>query len=178
MPGPRRAPPWTAGGALLTYEAFFSLLLLATNDLWLKRHHPSWLSGKASDVALSALLPLFVAALIEWALVAIGRHHALASPTTRRRIAWISWGIATTYFVAVKTMPFATTLHIEMLGALAPGRHFRAVTDPTDLICLPASAVALRALLGAPSRSWSAESISDRPVLVARGERPSSASSR
>lgn len=40
--------------------AVTALVVLVFNDHWLKQHHPSWLSGKLSDVAGLVLLPLWL----------------------------------------------------------------------------------------------------------------------
>ena len=107
--------------------------LIVWNDLWLKRHHPGLVSGKLSDIGLCVFLPLFAAAALEWFAVACRRSiqaNALACAAT---------GI---YFSAVKLWPAATRAHVEWLSIVMPRWHFRAVTDPTDLVCLPAIMIA------------------------------------
>lgn len=121
------------GAWLLSPVALGSFALVAWNDLWLKRHHPGALSGKLSDVGLCIFLPIFVAAVLEWATYAAGRR----ADVTRAACA-----IAALYFAAIKLWPAATHLHVAALGALVPRWHFRAVTDPIDLVCLPAIAIA------------------------------------
>ena len=120
--------------------AFGSALLVVWNDLWLKRQHPGVWSGKLSDVGLCIFLPLFLAAALQygaagWALV-----------TRRPRAAWrldiAACVIAASYFTAIKIWPAATHAHVAWLTAVVPHAKFRAITDPTDLLCLPAIAVA------------------------------------
>lgn len=130
----------TAGGALLSPAALASLALVVWNDAWLKRHHAGLLSGKLSDVGLCVFLPIFVAAAIEWSAFALGR---------RVRVNGLACGIAVAYFVAIKVFAEATQLHVAWLSALVPWWHFRAVTDPTDLVALPATWLAWRTMRAA-----------------------------
>jgi hypothetical protein len=123
----------TPGAALLSPVAFASLAVILTNDLWLKRQHPGLLSGKLSDLGLCVFLPLFVAAVIEWAVLLLG---------SRVRVTALPCALAALYFVAIKVWPSATHAHVAGLSLLVPRWHFRAVTDPPDLVCLPALALA------------------------------------
>ena len=122
---------------LLGPAALASAALVVGNDVWLKRAHPGLVSGKLSDVGLCILLPLVLLAALE---EVPGRR---ARARTRHLVAL---AVALGYFVLVKTVPAATHLHVAALGALVPGVRFRAVTDPTDLVCLPAAFVALRTM--------------------------------
>jgi hypothetical protein len=123
---------------LLSLPALGAVALLAFNDLWLKRWHPGVVSGKLSDVALVVLMPLAAVALLEWASVLARKGALLPS----RHLDTVGTLVALAYFVAVKAWPTATELHLRALGALLPRWHYRAVTDPTDLACLPFALVA------------------------------------
>lgn len=123
----------TPGAALLTPVAIASALLVAWNDLWLKRHAPGLVSGKLSDVGLCVFLPLFIAAALEWLGLLAGRRVRARSSAC---------AIAAAYFTLIKVWPVATHAHVAWLSVLVPSWHFRATTDPTDLLCLPAMVIA------------------------------------
>lgn len=127
----------TPGAVLLSPLALGSVALIVGNDLWLKRQHPGFWSGKLSDVGLCILLPLVIAAAIEWAQALLRRplapHAAFACL------------VAATYFVLVKTYAPATQAHLALLSHLVPSHRFSAVTDPSDLLALPFMGLAYRA---------------------------------
>ena len=135
-------------GALLTSPAgLLSAALIVVNDVWLKRHHPGLLSGKLSDVGLCVFLPLFVLAIIEWTEVArcLLVRAVNGTPPSKvpvARLQALACFVAGAYFVAVKCWPAATAAHIQWVNAFAPGWRAHAVTDPSDLVCLPAIALA------------------------------------
>lgn len=131
------------GAVLLSPIALASAALIAWNDLWLKRHHPGILSGKLSDIGLCIFLPIFIAAALEWSAHLVGRRAPRASS--------IACAIAAFYFSAIKVWPVATHAHVAWLSLVVPRWHFRAVTDPTDLVCLPAIAIAWWAMARAVS---------------------------
>jgi hypothetical protein len=99
-----------------------AVAVLLVNDHYLKLAHPSWLTGKLSDVAGLVFFPALLAAL------------------TRRSI--VATTIATAVvFALVKTWPPATDAYRYALGFLQSPLHpspVVAVTDPTDLLALPA----------------------------------------
>lgn len=130
------------GAALASPAAIASAALIVANDLWLKRHHPGLVSGKLSDLGLCVFLPLFLAAVIEWALHVVGRRVAVNA---------LACVLAASYFAAVKLVPAATRAHVECLSLFVPRWHFRAVTDPTDLVCLPAITIAWWTMRRSPS---------------------------
>jgi hypothetical protein len=130
------------GGHLLRPAPFAAAALIAFNDGYLKRHHPGTLSGKLSDVGLCFFFPLFVVAVVEWAA-----WLALDLPRARPfrlRAGLQHAGVAlgALYFVGIKLFPAGARAHVALLTALFPGRHFRAVADWTDLVCLPLVGVA------------------------------------
>jgi hypothetical protein len=134
------------GAALLSPIAFASALLVLWNDLWLKRQHPGLLSGKLSDIGLCVFLPLLLAAVLEWAdeVRVIIQRGATLLPSLQ--VHGAACALTVVYFVAIKCWPQATQAHVAWLTALGPGWRFRAVTDPTDLFCLPAVLLAWRTL--------------------------------
>ena len=123
------------GAVLLSPAAVASAIVVLVNDLWLKRVHPGVLSGKLSDLALCVFFPLFLFAVFEWA-GAVSRRLRI------ERADVVACFVAGAYFAAIKAWPAATHAHVAWLSALVPGWRFRAVSDPTDLLCLPAMALA------------------------------------
>jgi hypothetical protein len=124
-------------------------LLVAFNDFWLKRHHPGIMSGKLSDVGLCFFFPLLVAAATEWVLWLVAAltkpQQALPQWTLYAASCWFS----AAYFTAIKLFDGGAKLHVELLSALLPAHRFRAVADPTDLLCLPIVWLAYRYLVEA-----------------------------
>ena len=110
--------------------------LVAVNDLWLKAHHPGWLSGKLSDLGLCFLLPVFLVAVGEWGAWVVWR--------LRRRGHWraglgpilLACVVAGAYFAALQLWPVAAVVHVRALHALAPGRGYAVTPDPSDLLAL------------------------------------------
>ena len=131
------------GAALSSPTALASIALVVANDLWLKRHHPGVWSGKLSDLGLCIFLPLFLATVLEYGAAAV-RLLSRAAPSARRSpsIEIAACVVAAGYFTAIKAWPAATHAHVAWLTAVVPRWRFHAVTDPTDLVCLPAIAMA------------------------------------
>jgi hypothetical protein len=144
--------------------AFGSAALVVFNDLWLKRHHPGVWSGKLSDVGLCVFLPLFIAAALEYG--ALGWARVTRRPSALPRVDLLACAVAVVYFTAIKAWPAATHAHVAWLSALVPRWRFRAVTDPTDLLCLPAVVLAWRTLRSGVERPR-------RPEPPARARAPS-----
>jgi hypothetical protein len=117
--------------ALLHPTWLASLALLAVNDHVLKQGHvlPAWLTGKLSDAAGLFVAPALLAALLR--------------VRTRRTLA-LAHGVVGASFVLVKTVPAATHVAEWLLSLVVPSRMW---TDPTDLVALPALALAWRVLL-------------------------------
>lgn len=130
--------------ALLHPVTLVALATLLVNDHVLKWTWPGWITGKLSDVAGLILAPIVLAAVIR----ASRRGHLL-----------VCAAVTAAVFAAVKVDPRATALWCEALscgrwlvatpvellrhGALPAWRALDAVTDPTDLIALPATLAAL-----------------------------------
>jgi hypothetical protein len=143
--------PRVPGSALVSPAGLASAALIVVNDLWLKRHHPGLLSGKLSDVGLCVFLPLVVLAIMEW--IDAARRHLVrgvnGAPASNVSVAqWhvLACLVAGSYFVAVKCWPTATAAHVMWVNAIAPGLRARAVSDPSDLLCLPAMVLAWRTM--------------------------------
>jgi hypothetical protein len=108
-----------------------ALALLVVNDWILKpRFGPSLVTGKLSDIAGLICAPVLLTA-------AIGL--VLRKPLTRRRLV-ASIAATGVCFTAVKLVPWAARVLVTILSAF--GRRAEIYLDPTDLLCLPALAIA------------------------------------
>lgn len=132
---------------LLHPIALLAIVVLVANDHWLKAAYPSWLTGKLSDAAGLTFFPLL--------LLALAGHRA---PRSWRTVAAAALATALV-FALVKSFPPATALFRTTLGvlqwpflALADALRgarvhgpvaVEAVTDPTDLLALPFTALAV-----------------------------------
>jgi hypothetical protein len=143
VPAPTRRAP---GEFLLGAAPIGAALLVAFNDFWLKPRHPGVMSGKLSDLGLCFLFPLLVAAAAEWMLwpatVFAKSAPAVPRPALYAGSCWFS----AAYFTGIKLFDGGAKLHVELLSILFPGPSFRAVADPTDLLCLPLVWIAHRYL--------------------------------
>jgi hypothetical protein len=148
MPGDDRGPGGEtrtrAAAGLLHPVPLVAMAVLALNDHWGKTAWPGWVTGKLSDVAGLAFFPLVLQAAWE----VIGRR----APSRRTLV--VATVLTLGVFVSIKTLPAATTLWAWALGGLQwPARWLfvgtarpvpvAAVTDPTDLVALPAVALAV-----------------------------------
>jgi hypothetical protein len=136
------------------------LVLLLVNDHLLKVHYPSWLSGKLSDVAGLVLLPFVLLALADLAAMASPR---IPAPGRRAVIASVLLTAAT--FTAVQATPLGADAYRWGLAAaqwpfnaiaplivgepMPPLSPVRLTPDLSDLLALPAAAVAWLSFQGA-----------------------------
>lgn len=113
-----------------------ALAVLVLNDHALKgaKVLPGWLTGKLSDFAGLVLFPVLLTALVE-------AHPRAPRRATVALGATLATGLA---FSLLKTWPAANELANRVWGAV--------VLDPTDLVALPALALALHHLLAPPVR--------------------------
>lgn len=135
--------------------ALIALVLLVVNDHVLKVHASGVLSGKLSDVAILVVGPLLLQALYE---LLFDRPTNPCKPSAKIMLAaCAATGVA---FVLEKTFAPATAVYRVLWGALrwpldavialAGGQTVpalgpvAAVTDPTDLLTLPALWLAWR----------------------------------
>ena len=129
-----------------------AVMLLAFNDHYLKRHHPSFLTGKLSDFAGTFFFPLFLCALFQLASHFLnllkrcrrshneslscndGESHDLYPvQITRNQIAGAI--LATDLiFVSVKFIPAITRLYLAFSKAM--GYPSRVTPDVTDRMAL------------------------------------------
>ena len=107
-----------------------AIILLLVNDHVLRILWPSWLTGKLGDVAWLAFAPIVLAALLAPFLPRRGNAAMV--------IAMASVGLV---FALGNTVPAFLALILRSLEWLS-GIPFRLQLDPTDLLTLPALALA------------------------------------
>lgn len=133
--------------------ALAAVVVLVVNDWILKPSAaPHWLTGKLSDVAGLVFAPLVLSALI--GLV------TRAPITLRRLVAVIA--LTAGVFTIVKLSPDAA----HALARVWPGRDATITADPSDLLCLPALAIAAWIGYSVGRRSTSRVPPPDEPPAV------------
>jgi len=117
-----------------------ALVVLVVNDRVLKAEVPSWVTGKLSDMAGLAVAPLVLTAAIDVVLWLVSRTGAPVDWTFRRWKLVLSILATGGVFAAVKVWaPASRWLADTLAGVFGQARI---VTDPTDLLALPALAIA------------------------------------
>jgi hypothetical protein len=114
--------------------------LLVLNDWVLKPRFGGAVTGKLSDLAGLAFAPVVLSAALGLALHAAARLGARLDPSLSRRRLLGCIAATGAGFVAVKLSPGAAEAVAAAVSAL--GRPATIVPDPTDLLCLPALALA------------------------------------
>lgn len=137
-------PSKTAVRALTYWRAIAAIGLLLLNDHVLKDLWPGWVTGKLSDFAGLVFFPLLLAVMVGLVV---------------RRQAWairLSLLISGVWFCAIKTMAWAAAA-TESAAELFI-EHSEIIVDPTDLLALPALALAAAvyrdALAGESVAQW------------------------
>ena len=119
-----------------------AVALLVLNDWVLKpRFGPSLVTGKLSDLAGLVFAPVVLSAALGLVLHGAARLGARVDPSlSRRRL--LACTIATgAVFAAVKLDPGAARVLVEVIARL--GRPAAIYLDRSDLLCLPALALAV-----------------------------------
>jgi hypothetical protein len=138
--GPGR--PTLPLGELLHPAALAAVLVLVANDWLLKPSAaPGWLTGKLSDLAGLAFFPLLLTAALDLALMAAARLGAPVDFSLRRWKLHTAVAATAVAFTAIKLWAPVAAAAAGVLRTL--GLDARIVADPTDLLTLPALAVAL-----------------------------------
>ena len=123
-------------GEMLHPITLAAVILLAVNDWLLKPSLvPHWLTGKLSDVTGLIVAPLFMTALVGLLLRVIGKQARL----TQRRLLLAIASVAIV-FIAVKSSQGSADFVVRIWRIVFT--HARIVADPTDLLALPALAIA------------------------------------
>jgi hypothetical protein len=134
------APALPVGEALhpVTLAA---VAVLAINDWVLKPHlGPGVVTGKLSDVAGLVFAPVVLSAALGLALHVAARLGARVDPSLSRRRLIACTAATGAVFAAVKLDPGAARLLAAMISQL--GRPAAIALDRSDLLCLPALAIA------------------------------------
>ncbi|HMG51816.1 MAG TPA: hypothetical protein VK601_00010 [Kofleriaceae bacterium] len=128
-------------GEALHPAALAAIALLAVNDWLLKpRLGPGVVTGKLSDLAGLAFAPVVLSAAIGLALRLATSLGARIDPSLSRRRLIACIAATGAVFAAVKLDPAAAHAVAALIGRL--GRPAAIALDRTDLLCLPALAVA------------------------------------
>lgn len=117
-----------------------ALVVLVVNDRVLKAEVPSWITGKLSDVAGLAVAPLVLTAAIDVGLWLVSRTGVRVDWTFRRWKLVASIAATGAVFTAVKLWAPSSRALADVLAEVFG--QARIVTDPTDLLALPALALA------------------------------------
>lgn len=138
-PGQRALPV----GELLRPVPLAALAVLLLNDWVLKRWDaaPAVLTGKLSDVAGLVFAPLLVTAVLDVVLMVAARAGAPVDFRLGPRRLLAAVLAVGALFAAVKLSPAAAAALVAAAGSV--GLDWRIVSDPTDLLALPALGVAL-----------------------------------
>ena len=123
-------------GSLLVHPCMVGcLLLLIVNDHFLKARFHNAVTGKLSDLAGLAFVPVLLVAIVEFGCWVLRRN----CPRQASAVACAGFAVAIG-FAAVQTVPPATDAY-RWLAGLAWSGQSSVVPDVTDLIALPAVAV-------------------------------------
>jgi hypothetical protein len=129
-------------GEALHPVALLAVVVLVVNDWLLKPWlGPCALTGKLSDLAGLVFAPVVLSAAVGLALHVAAGLGARVDPSLSRPRLWLCTAATGAVFAAVKLDPGAARLLADALSRL--GRPAAIALDRTDLLCLPALAVAL-----------------------------------
>lgn len=129
-------------GEALHPVTLLAVAVLVVNDWVLKpRLGPCALTGKLSDLAGLVFAPVVLSAAVGLALHVAAGLGARVDPSLSRRRLWLCTAATGAVFAAVKLDAGAAGLLAEIISQL--GRPAAIYLDRTDLLCLPALALAL-----------------------------------
>jgi hypothetical protein len=129
---------WRAMVHPATWVCIFVLLL---NDQLLRWRWPSWMTGKLGDVAWLAFAPLIVALGLALLGHVASRWGLRQNGRGQNAVILVSIALVGGVFAVIKTLPAATALFHTGFNAVFGWRPLL-VRDPTDLLTLPALAIA------------------------------------
>jgi hypothetical protein len=145
MPRGERA---RSGDALLSPAAVLAVAVLLVNDHVLKRAYPGWVTGKLSDVAGLVFFPLLLVSAWELCARRAPSLRALAVACAATALVFVAvklWppaGACYRWGLAVAQWPFRALAALGRGAGLPSLAPVSLVRDPTDLLALPALALA------------------------------------
>jgi hypothetical protein len=110
--------------------AIAAIIVLLINDHLLRQLWPSWWTGKLGDYAWLVFAPLILILLLSWLIPSRGVYQ-------ERIVGWVAFMLTGLGFALAKTIPVCTALIIRLLETLTSWSMIL-LTDPTDLLALPA----------------------------------------
>ncbi len=127
-------------GEALHPVTLISLVVLVVNDWVLKpRLGPSALTGKLSDVSGLVAAPVVLTALVGLALLVARKLGARVEPHLTHRRLVIAIVATGGVFAAIKLSARVSQWFVDALSVVRPASVY---LDRTDLLCLPALAIA------------------------------------
>ena len=137
----RRTAPAVPGSCLVDWRPALAASGLAANVFLLRVHHPGWLSGKLSDLAINFLLPIALVAATEWVIAVGGWIAGRPFSSTRARLRLAACAVSALYFALLQMEPGFGRVHASLLHILdlplGGDRSFTGnIADPGDLIAL------------------------------------------
>ena len=153
----RSAPP-IPGSLLIDWPPALAACALAANVFLLRVHHPGWLSGKLSDLAINFLLPVTLVAAIEWVIAVAGWTAGQPFTRTNAPVRLTACAVSATYFALLQMAPSFSQIHASLLHILdlplGGDRSFAGnIADPGDLVALATCPLAAIYLTGRRARA-------------------------
>jgi hypothetical protein len=142
-----RAASQVPGGCLVDWAPAVAACALAGNVFLLRVHHPGWLSGKLSDLAINFLLPVALLAAVEWAIAVSGWMAGRPFAPTPAPIRLAACAVSALYFALLQLAPGFGQVHASLLHVLdlplGGDRSFAGnIADPGDLVALATAPLA------------------------------------
>lgn len=143
----RPAAPTIPGGCLIDWRPALAAGALAINVFLLRVHHPGWLGGKLSDLAINFLLPVTLVAATEWVLAVSGWMRGRPFRGTRVPLRLAACAASALYFALLQIAPGFSQVHASLLHILdlplGGDRSFAGnIADPGDLVALATAPLA------------------------------------
>jgi len=131
-----QTPEFKKSIALLSNPiSILTILVLLVNDHYLRLHFPSWLTGKIGDFAWLYFSPFALAAIVSLFFPSSSRAKRIIIPV-------ISFGSVLLVFILANTSPLFNRSLVQFISNLL-NIQFGITIDPTDLIAIPSSGLAL-----------------------------------
>lgn len=135
------------GSCLVDWPPALAACALAANVFFLRVHHPGWLSGKLSDLAINFLLPVTLVAATEWAIAIAGWMAGRPFTRTHAPLRLAACAVSALYFALLQMEPGFSQVHASLLHILdlplGGDRSFAGnIADPGDLIALATAPLA------------------------------------